>query len=185
MVGEETNGDLGARTVEIRQVRTAISPGRKTYSIGGHVGGIYRPCVRDSASQFSPLQPSAANPFFKGPTDNFSSALPVDIGWIERSRNGHERVPRVSNGDVDWESQTDVAHRHANVVGDFVNRQSNDVALCVESVVNLRMLINCVHNAVLRDEEIFIVSCSPPVFDQGQQVINVNSSRGSPSQYRK
>ena len=141
-------------------------------SIAGYIGGIYRACVHDGAREFSSSQPIAANPLFKGPTDDCRRLLPIGIRWIERGRNCHERVPRVSNGDVDWESQTDVAHCHPDVVGDFVDRLSNDVALCVEFVVDFRMLINCVHNAVLRDEEVFIVSCCPPVFDQGQQVIN-------------
>ena len=164
--------------IGVREQLKSVGPelqfcrGRKTYLIGSHVGSIYSPGVRDSARKFSSSQPIAANPLFKGPTDDCRRLLPIGIRWIERGRNCHERVSRVSNGDVDWESQTDIAHCHANVVGDFVDRLSNDVALCVEFVVNFRMLINCVHNAVLRDEEVFIVSCSPPVFDQGQQVIN-------------
>jgi hypothetical protein len=42
---------------------------------------------------------------------------------------------RVPNGDVEWEPQTDIAHFHADVVGNFVDRLSNDVALCVERIV--------------------------------------------------
>jgi hypothetical protein len=42
---------------------------RRTYLIYRHVRSIYSPCVRDSAREFSPSQVSAANPFFKGPTD--------------------------------------------------------------------------------------------------------------------
>ena len=50
-------------------------------------------------------------------------------------------VPRVSNGDVDWESQTDVAHFYPDVVGDFIDRLSNDVALCVECIVCRRVVL--------------------------------------------
>ena len=85
----------------------------------GYIGGIYRPGVRNSAGEFSSAQPVAGNPFFKGLTDDCRCLLPIGIRWIKRGRNCHERVPRVSNGDVDWESQTDVAHCHADIVGDF------------------------------------------------------------------
>ena len=111
-------------------------PGRKTYLIGSHVGGIYRPCVRNSAGEFLSSQPIAANPLFKGPTDDCRCPLPIGIRWIKRGRNCHERVSRVPNGDVEWECQTDVAHCHTDVVGDFVERLSDDVALCVETIVD-------------------------------------------------
>ena len=121
--------------------RKLTTSGDATGLSGSHVGGIYRPCVRDSAREFSSSQPIAANPLFKGPTDYFSGALPIGIRWIKRGRNRHQRVPRVSNGDVDWESQTDVAHFYPDVVGDFIDRLSNDVALCVECIVCRRVVL--------------------------------------------
>ena len=36
---------------------------------------------------------------------------------------------------VDWEGQADIAHCHTDVVGDFIERLSDDVSLCVESIV--------------------------------------------------
>ena len=106
-------------------------------SIGSHVGGIYRPGVRNSAGEFSSSQPTAANPLFKGPTDDCRCLLPIGIRWIKRGRNRHERVSRVPNGDVEWEGQADIAHCHPDVVGDFVERLPDDVALCVEFIVCL------------------------------------------------
>jgi hypothetical protein len=58
---------------------TATFPERKTYLIGGHIGSIYRPGVRNAASQFPPSQPTAANPFFKGSTDDCRCLLPFLI----------------------------------------------------------------------------------------------------------
>ena len=158
-------------TVETRQTGTAILPGRKTYLIGSHVGSIYSPGVRDSAREFSSSQPIAANPLFKGPTDDCRRLLPIGIGWIKRGRNCHERVPRVSNGDVEWESQTDIAHFHPNVVGDFVDRMSNDVALCVEFIVGrwVALMFDGAHMVVLQDVEVFIVSNMTLAFGQGDR----------------
>ena len=45
----ETNLEIWMRG----RSRTAILPERKTYLIGSHVGGIYRPGVRNSAGEFS------------------------------------------------------------------------------------------------------------------------------------
>ena len=70
-VGERRSGrmrDWGAGKLI---TGTAILPDHKTYLIYRHVGGIYRPGVRNSAGEFPPSQPTAANPFFKGPTDYF------------------------------------------------------------------------------------------------------------------
>jgi hypothetical protein len=106
-------------------------------SIAGYIGGIYRPCVPDGAREFSSSQPTAPNPLFKDPADDCRCPLPIGIRWIKRGRNCHERVPRVPNGDVDWKSQTDIAHSNPDVVGDFVDRLANDVALCVEYIVCL------------------------------------------------
>jgi hypothetical protein len=98
-------------------------------SIGSHVGSIYRPGVRNSTGEFSPSQPIAANPFFKGPTDDCRCLLPIGIRWIKRGRNRHKRVARVPNGNVEGEGQADIAHCHTYVVGDCVERLPDDVAL--------------------------------------------------------
>jgi hypothetical protein len=76
---ERPIGDFGAWTVGIPRTGSAILPGRRTYLIGGHIGSIYRPGVRNSASQFPPSQPTAANSLFKGSTDYLSSVLPLFI----------------------------------------------------------------------------------------------------------
>jgi hypothetical protein len=75
--------------------------------------------------------------------------LPIGIRWIKRGSNRHERVSRVPNGDVNWEGQADIAHCQPDVVYDFVDRLSNDVALCVESIVNLMVLVVSVHDGLL------------------------------------
>ena len=56
----------------------------QTYLIGSHVGGIYRPGVRDSAGEFLSSQPIAADPLFYSPTDDFRCLLPLGIRRIER-----------------------------------------------------------------------------------------------------
>ena len=75
-VGEETNGDWGARRVHIRPVGFAILPRRKTYLIGSHVGGIYSPNVRYSAGESVPAT-DRNQPLFKGPTDDCRCLLPM------------------------------------------------------------------------------------------------------------
>jgi hypothetical protein len=126
-------------------------------STAGYIGGIYRPGVSNSAGEFPTSQPIAANPFFEGPTDDCRCLLPIGIRWIKRGRNCHERVPRVPNSDVEWESQTDVAHFHPDVVGDFVDRLSNDVALYVEGIACRLVVVDGVHMGVLQGVEVFIV----------------------------
>src|ERR1700733_5785558 len=102
-------------------VGTAILSGRETHLlIDSHVGSIYRPGVRNSAGEFSSSQPIAANPFFKGPTDDCRCLLPLLIRRIEGTGNGHKCVSRVPNGNVDWEGQADIGHGRTDVVGDCV-----------------------------------------------------------------
>jgi hypothetical protein len=127
---------------------------------GGHVDGIYSSGVGNRAGEFSPSQPTAANPFFKGTTDYFSGALPISVRWIKRSRNGHERVSRISNGDVEREGQADITHFYPDVIGDLVDRVLYYVALCVESIVCRWVVImfDGVHMVVLQDVKVFIVS---------------------------
>jgi hypothetical protein len=88
---------------ESEKPREAIASGDATKLSGRHVGSIYVPRIRYSAGEFSSSQVSAANPLFKGTTGNCRCLLPLLIRRIEGTGNGHKRIPRIPNGDLDRE----------------------------------------------------------------------------------
>ena len=68
---------VGERSSQRTGEGTLWTSGGATGLSGSHVGSIYRPGVRNSAGEFPPSQPTAANPFFKGPTDDCRCLLPI------------------------------------------------------------------------------------------------------------
>ena len=55
---------VGERSSQRTGEGTFWTSGDTTGLSGSHVGSIYRPGVRNSAGEFSPSQPTAANPLF-------------------------------------------------------------------------------------------------------------------------
>ena len=74
---------------------------------------------------------------------------------IERRRDRCQQIAAIANGHEDGEMQASVAHGHADVVDDLVERVSDDFSLFFNADV-----VVGIHDAVLQIVEIFI-SCGP------------------------